>query len=418
MRLLFLVSLILITSSVSLAHVCSGGSCGTRGGGDFLEWSFYDVAKAVVPVLAKSSDKLVQAQTQEMSRVLSCLRVQISEKPFLDLQNRSVIAINDPELCLVILSRPGWEKIQDNESRVRLVVHELVSLALMNDFQYEVSLALSHEYFRLYQLQESLSANRFKIFRSSGVFKVPKDVNRVRVTAVGAGGGGGGGHLARGLGAGGGGGGAVRTREVIVKGTDEVVITVGRGGAGASGGGYNGSKGESSSFGSLLFAEGGGGGYSGYYNTSMGYGGIGGGSGGGGGGSGVNGVCSGAGGVAGSPGKNGFVSRNGGAGGAGSAWDSLDEFIKLNKFSAGPGGRCVGSNTVYNGGGGGGGIQLGEIFIKAEDGRGSDDRYSGLGGSGGEGFGAGGGGGTGAEGVGGAGAPGVVYLEYYSSLSE
>lgn len=409
-------SLLLFFSSSHAWANCSGGSCGTRGGGDFLEWTFFDVAKAVVPVLLNTPSPNLKVQVLKMQKSLDCLHVVVSEDPFLDLDGRSVTAINTPSLCQIILSRPGWADLKTNEARVRLVVHELLSLALIEDFQYQKSQVLSLEYFKLVEGLVKGPPNKFLLFTSSGLFSVPTDVSRVRVTIVGAGGGGGGGHLDRGLGGGGGGGGAVRTRDVIVKGMNEVIVTVGQGGAGAQAGGFNGSRGEGSSFGNFLFAEGGGGGYAGYYNTSMGYGGTGSGSGGGGGGSGVRGVCSGAGGKSGAPGENGFVTRNGGAGGAGGGWDSLADFVKLISYEAGQGGACLGPATTYNGGGGGGGLFIGETQVVAENGRASQDLYTGSGGGGGEGYGAGGGGGTGAQGAGGNGAPGVVYIEFFSSL--
>lgn len=416
----------------SIISTCSSdGSCGTRGGGDFLEWSFYDLAQAVVPHLVKSEDLEIQADAKKMAKILRCLKVEVSEKESLNLDGRSVMAINVPAECKIILSRPSWENLKSNQNRIRLVLHELLSLALIQDFQYQRSQRLAEAYIQMSEKPVVSRVNTWKIFTESDVFQVPADVTSLRVTVVGAGGGGGGGHLNRGSGGGGGAGGAVKTRTLYVEPSSKIFVSIGKGGSGAKHGGMNGQRGESSSFGKELTAEGGGGGFSGYYNSTMAYGGSGGGSGGGGGGNGVRGVCSGQGGRGGSRGENGWVSKDGGAGGAGTAWDSLEEYIHLVNYSPGGGGICIGRVNAYNGGGGGGGLILDGQSVFAESGTDSqklfegakglgktEDRYEGPGGTGGAGYGAGGGGGGGADGCGGNGADGAVYIEYFTKKSE
>lgn len=416
MRKLFVI-FIFILSPLSFAGENStscGGSCGTRGGGDFLEWSFYDVAKTMVSRLLTSSDSDVQSIALRMTKTLSCLVVEISQESELILDGRSVAAINIPSECKVILSRKSWADLDKDEDKGRLVIHELLPLSGLIDVQYSLSKSITDEYFRLLRRPNVIGFNTFKVFTNSDVFLIPEDVVTLRVTVVGGGGGGGGGHLNRGSAGGGGGGGAVKSRQIFVGGYKHIDVVVGKGGEGSVKGGENGRRGENSSFGYFIVAEGGGGGFSGYYNTTSGYGGVGGGSGGGGGGNGSFRMCSGNGGTAGSYGMSGAVSKNGGAGGAGTAWDSLTDFIRLVSYSPGAGGGCRGPVSVYNGGGGGGGLILDVNQIKAEDGADSIETYGGLGGAGGIGFGAGGGGGTGAEGAGGKGAAGVIYIEYFT----
>ncbi|WP_413288424.1 glycine-rich domain-containing protein [Bdellovibrio sp. HCB337] len=421
MRSFFFLILVLFaqnTFSSTHASPCdSGGSCGTRGGGDFLEWSFYDVAKAIVPRLELSIKLEVKDTVPKLKLTLQCLKVEISQAAQLELDGRSVMAINIPAECKIILSRPSWESLKTNNSRVRLVLHELLALSLVSDFQYELSQRMTEEYFHVSAKPVVSKVNSWKLFTDSQYFEVPADVATIKVIVVGAGGGGGGGHLNRGSGGGGGAGGAVKAQTLFVESSSKIAITVGKGGAGGLGGGLNGLPGGSSSFGDALIAEGGGGGYSGYYNSTMAYGGSGGGSGGGGGGNGVYRVCSGAGGSGGSAGENGWVSKKGGAGGAGTAWAALTDFIHLVEYSKGDGGICAGPENTYNGGGGGGGLVLDSHSAHATSGTASVDQYSGYGGTGGQGFGAGGGGGTGAEGTGGEGFAGAVYIEYFSEIN-
>ncbi len=108
-------------------------------------------------------------------------------------------------------------------------------------------------------------SNGLKVFEMSGVFVWPADTTHLRVTVVGGGGGGGGARLSGGTLAHGGDGGDAPAIYKLVEGGvagDEVVVTVGSGGAGGTADPTNGSVGWISSFGTYLTSVGGERGYS------------------------------------------------------------------------------------------------------------------------------------------------------------
>jgi hypothetical protein len=103
-------------------------------------------------------------------------------------------------------------------------------------------------------------SNGLKVFETSGIFVWPADTTHLRVTVVGGGGGGGGARLSGGTLAHGGDGGDGPVLYKLVDGGlpgDEVVVTVGSGGAGGFGDPTNGSVGGISSFGMYLTVGGG-----------------------------------------------------------------------------------------------------------------------------------------------------------------
>lgn len=242
----------------------------------------------------------------------------------------------------------------------------------------------------------TVSTQLFQTFTANGTFTVPSGVTQVRVLCVGGGGGGASGHQ------GGGGSGYVQTGTFSVTPGQSIAVTVGSGGNGAIAVNSTNdiigiSPGTSSSFGSLLTANGG------QVVTSVNGGGQNGGSGGGG-------SCNG-----GSPGGNGGTGGgNGGpcnqpaGSGQGNYTSSLTQFIR-NSITAGAGG--IGGNSSHSGGGGGGGILINNAGPAGANG---PQSWSGRGGNG---YGGGGGAG-GYEGssnirqAGGNGAAGVVYVEW------
>jgi len=222
---------------------------------------------------------------------------------------------------------------------------------------------------------------KFKIFTSSLTWKLPGDVEHVRVMVAGGGGGGAKGH------GNGGGSGHVRKGEYDVASCDNIAISVG------SGGSYD-NNGAQSGFGAYLTANGG---NAGHQNSS---GSGAGGSGGGGAGNAGHGGNGGTGGSNGSPG----ATYSGGAGG--NFDDVVSGFFVQATMSHGQGGQ-KGSSSHAGGGGGGG------VLINGQGTGGGKGQYS-WSAQGGAGYGGGGGGGgyNGPYANGGTGGKGVVYVEW------
>lgn len=198
-------------------------------------------------------------------------------------------------------------------------------------------------------IKGELSAQTTQTFTSSGTFTVPAGVTSVQVEAWGGGGAGGGvnaSFLATRAGGGGAGGAYVNNTAVTVTPGANITVTVGAGGTGVSA--ANGGNGGTSSFGSLVTANGGAGGKVGNSSTPNGAGGavttgtFNGGSG----AAAASGNSGGGGGGAGSTGNGGNASgTTGGAAGAGGG-------------GAGAAGRTNNGDgndaTALSGGGGGG----------------------------------------------------------------
>jgi hypothetical protein len=103
-------------------------------------------------------------------------------------------------------------------------------------------------------------SNGLKVFETSGVFVWPADTTHLRVTVVGGGGGGGGARVSGGtLAHGGDGGDALVFYKLVDAGVagEEVVVTVGAGGAGGFAAPLDGVQGNFSSFGGYLTGAGG-----------------------------------------------------------------------------------------------------------------------------------------------------------------
>lgn len=97
----------------------------------------------------------------------------------------------------------------------------------------------------------------FQVFTVNGNFTVPAGITKVMVEAWGGGGGGGGASVVGASGGGGGGGGYGRGIFAVTP-AQAIAVTIGTGGAAATGGTLPGSNGNSTSFGALLTANGGG----------------------------------------------------------------------------------------------------------------------------------------------------------------
>ena len=229
---------------------------------------------------------------------------------------------------------------------------------------------------------------------------MPPGVNSLRVLAVGGGAGGGSCY------AGGGGSGYVRVGQFVVTPLTQFSVTVGRGGRGSTmkmgDAAQNVGSGRSSSFGSLLSAEG---------AAAMDC--CNGGNGGSGGGAGIGNSVQGISGAGGTDGGNGGNSATGQTGGIGQGTFSAQLHIfTLNMFISGSGG--AGANGVNIGGGGGGGV-----LMNGEGPSGGRGQYGHT--FGGVGYGAGGAGGSYVNWqsnlgypcyAGGDGADGFVYVEW------
>ena len=234
-----------------------------------------------------------------------------------------------------------------------------------------------------------------KIYVKSGTFEVPKGVSGVRVVVIGGGAGGGSGSK------GGGGSGYVEYKFIDVKYKEAYEIIVGKGGESDENGG-------NSSFGTLLYAEGG--------KTAIDENG---GDGGSGGGAGVrNGSAyAGSGAWNGTDGVSSEDSYHGGKGQ--NNWYLKLLNFELKRITVGPGGYAgfPGDNCDAAGGGGGGGVTVDHTILTAGSGAIDTDCK----GRGGWCFGAGGGaGGTGLNGShnkGGSGADGLVYIEYSHAVN-
>lgn len=186
-------------------------------------------------------------------------------------------------------------------------------------------------------------------FTSNGSWVAPAYTTSVQYLVVAGGGGGGSGY-----GGGGGGGGGVLAGTLAVTPNNSYTVTVGAGGAGASGSlntGYGGlgGHGNNSVFGSVTATGGGGGAYGG--GASGGSGGGGGGNGGVGGGAGTAGQ-----------GYNGGAAvagpvNYGGGGGGGAGGSGAQAPSSQNGGTGGPGytSSITGTSRVYSAGGGGGG---------------------------------------------------------------
>jgi hypothetical protein len=227
------------------------------------------------------------------------------------------------------------------------------------------------------------------VLTSSGGWKVPSGVSRVRALVVAGGGGGGSDE-----GGGGGGGGFIDTTSVTLVPNSTASVVVGYGGIGAEGNDlYNASNGQNSTFANLQAIGGGAGGSSINTDTAAIRNGKVGGSGGGGAGESLSNRSGGAGtagqGFSGGNGTNG--GRGGGGGGAGEAG---------NTDLAGEGGDGrvsdnSGSSVTYAGGGGGGNGNTSSTSYAGGDGgggRGGSSNVTALRGTAGLGGGGGGGG--------------------------
>ena len=224
---------------------------------------------------------------------------------------------------------------------------------------------------------------------SSGGWRVPNGVTRVRALVVAGGGGGGNDE-----GGGGGGGGFIDTTTLTFSPNAIASITVGYGGIGAEGNDvFYASNGQNSVLGTLIAVGGGAGGSSINTNTAAIRNGSVGGSGGGGAGESLSNRAGGAG-----TATQGFAGGNGITGGSGGGGGGAIETGNTDGNGLGGDGRTSdisGVNVIYGGGGGGGNGNTGSTSYAGSDGgggRGGSTSITAVGGTAGLGGGGGGGG--------------------------
>jgi len=259
-------------------------------------------------------------------------------------------------------------------------------------------------------------AYTIRTFKASGTLTCSGDITAsVLVVAGGGGGGGGEGNPAGDAGGGGGGGGAIYNASFPIT-YSTYAVTVGSGGAGATGPALNGTAGNNSIFSTLTAISGG------YGAKEDGVGGVGG-SGGGGGGSCSTGNHLGGLGTAGQgyPGGTGIQSSceyRGGGGGGGYAAAGSDDLSTSGGGSGGGGilNSISGAIVSYAGGGGGGAAKNVGALGGVGQARGGDGGSSpnGAGANATANSGSGGGGAGSGTNIGGAGGAGIVIVRYLS----
>lgn len=242
------------------------------------------------------------------------------------------------------------------------------------------------------------------VLTSSGTWTVPENVDTLVSVLVVAGGGGGGRDPANGGGSGGGGGGGIVTASNLsVTPGQQISLTIGAAGVGATTNTAGGAGGNSV-FGSLTTAVGGGGG--GAYPVNGGVGGSGG-------GSGFHSSTAGAGtssqGYAGGQASGSLLGGAGGGGGAGGAGGAAASTLSGGAGGVGLASLITGSEVYYAGGGGGGAHDTGTGGAGTGGGGNGAVGASGTAGSANTG---GGGGGSGRDYHGGNGGSGVIILRY------
>ena len=124
-------------------HAAAGGSSGTRGGGNIDVAEFYDRADLIINSLMAQSPIQVESQTIDITilqKNLKLVKVQ-SLRSELTLNGAAVDAINDPEAMRIDFSEPRWRSLTD-ESKTRLILHELLGLSRISDLNYGVSSTL------------------------------------------------------------------------------------------------------------------------------------------------------------------------------------------------------------------------------------------------------------------------------------
>lgn len=228
---------------------------------------------------------------------------------------------------------------------------------------------------------------------SSGGWRVPNGVTRVRALVVAGGGGGGSDE-----GGGGGGGGFIDTTTLTFSPNAIASITVGYGGIGAEGNHvFHASNGQNSVLGTLIAVGGGAGGSSVNDNDLLIRSGSAGGSGGGGAGESGSNRSGGAGTGTGTA-RQGFAGGNGISGGSGGGGGGAIETGNTDGDGVGGDGKTSdisGVNVIYGGGGGGGNGNTGSTSYAGSDGgggRGGSTSITAVGGTAGLGGGGGGGG--------------------------
>lgn len=119
----------------SLAHAAassSGGSDGTRGGGDDVGVEFSATARLVLDeIKSKYASEFPELNLNEVEKTINRAKFMVSEHPLsvlLEKFEQQSVAVNDPGNQTITINRSRWKELRDDLTRRTVAFHEVLGL--------------------------------------------------------------------------------------------------------------------------------------------------------------------------------------------------------------------------------------------------------------------------------------------------